>query len=623
MELAGPTVCKATAHPLQTILNHWKLVATIFPRSVTAETRDARAVGDEDQEMLHCAASQGMLSLVLELLADEKHSCDLADRFSRTPLHWAAEQGHRNVVLALLKAGACVDPRSQRRSTPIMLAASRGHVEVVRVLLNFRAGQSDCWSLNGHRRGIGHWRSTALHCAAAGGHVRVVEALLDAGFDRGQHDGAGLIPAEVSARQCHTTSPAITHLLLPSDMGGKLVHDYVNMTIQDVAMISGLVKGGAFLDWQDGTGDTPLHKAVHFDHIIISRVLLQAGADPNIRDCNGASPLHIAACTGHWEIVSDLLEAGADMEPLSVGGPSALHRAVVNNRANIVSLLLNAGASMEHCDGIRGQTPLSWACERCLAPIVRVLVEAGANVEARSLAGLTPLHWACRFNDAESVEVLLSAGADPSAVDQVAADAVASSSPGSGTMVSMPVAIDVIGLGYPFDCTDDSRRTSVTLAARRLDVVSVRRIETALKGAKQERSWRRRGWLIILSDRRASLEKLEARGEGWVVDRGGCAHIRSRCVERPQCADKVKYARHCDAQHPQDEWGDDGSLASKRSRNVDGLMIATGTSCQGDLTHAPTGSQDNMDVLLADLVGGLFRLAAVEEGLFRTVVMLI
>ena len=205
MELAGPTVVEAVAHPLRTLINHRKLVALRFPQSVTAAMRDAPAavVVEDQEETLHCTASQGMLSSVLALLADETFAVDMPDRFGRTPLHWAAEQGHRNVVLALLRAGAYVDCRSQRKATPIMLTASRGHVEVVRVLLQYGAGQSDCWPLKHHCHGIGHWRSTALHFAAAGGHVRVVKALLDAGFDRGQHDEAGLSPVEVSARVSH------------------------------------------------------------------------------------------------------------------------------------------------------------------------------------------------------------------------------------------------------------------------------------------------------------------------------------------------------------------------------------------------------------------------------------
>ncbi|CAM9228873.1 unnamed protein product, partial [Laminaria digitata] len=156
---------------------------------------------DDGDEILHCAASQGMLSSVIALLAEERPACDLSDRFGRTPLHWAAEQGYRNVTLALLRAGACVDPRSQCRATPIMLAASKGHAEVVIVLLRYRAGESDCRPLNRHPRYKGHLRSTALHCAAAGGHVRVVELLLGAGFNRAQRGAAGLTPAEVSARK--------------------------------------------------------------------------------------------------------------------------------------------------------------------------------------------------------------------------------------------------------------------------------------------------------------------------------------------------------------------------------------------------------------------------------------
>ncbi|CAM9622967.1 unnamed protein product, partial [Laminaria digitata] len=235
--------------------------------------------------MLHCAASQGMLSFVLALLraaADERSACDLPDRFGRTALHWAAEQGRRNVVQALLRAGACVDPRSRRTATPIMLAALKGHVEVVSMLVHYyRGGKSELGPLSRRRRGMGHSVSTALHYAAAGGHVRVVKILLGAGFDRGKLDAAGLTPAEVSARQLHSTSPTITQLLLPrSDMGGKLVHDYADKIVEDVATVSGLVKGGAFLDWQDGRGETPLFRAVNFDNGAILRVLLRAGADP-------------------------------------------------------------------------------------------------------------------------------------------------------------------------------------------------------------------------------------------------------------------------------------------------------------------------------------------------------
>lgn len=629
MQHVGPTVGKASTVPLQSMISHRKLVATTFPDHVTAEMRDHRGLAIEDQEeIFHCVASQGMLLYVLALLRDGVFSCDTPDRFGRTPLHWAAEQGHRNVVLVLLRAEACVDPRSQRSVTPIMLAASRGHEAVIEVLLQFRAGESDRSRLNHRRNGVDHWRSTALHCAAAGGHIRTVGALLEAGFDWGQQDEAGLTPAEVSARAPQPKSLTIPHPPLPSSMGGRLLHAYVSRVVEDVDIVSGLVHGGAYLDWQDKAGDTPLHRAAHFSHADIVSILLHAGADPNIRSHCGASPLHVAAFAGCCEVVADLLEAGADTGLQTVSGDSPLHTAVMHNRVAVVRLMLNARAPMEQRDAIHGQTALSWACRVCPAPMVRELVEAGANVESRSSAGLTPLHLACRFNNAEGVEVLLNAGADPGAVDKVAADAVAASSYNCGTIISMPVAIDVVGLGYFSYSMGDSRYPLdgdlVRLGAGRTNTVAVKRIELALRGAKQQRSWRRRGWLVVLANRRAAVGNLGVRGEQRAAHRSCCngptistsrfSRFVDPIVEHPPCAYQKAVTTEIVSLyplHPPKERSDGPIVTMKKRRNMDCVMTM------------PRGAPQNVADTLPDLVSALFGLAAVEVGLFRRVVLYI
>lgn len=109
----------------------------------------------------------------------------------------------------------------------------------------------------------------------------------------------------------------------------------------------------------------------------------------------------------------------------------------------------------------------------------------------------------------------------------------------------MLVAIDVIGLRYPLDRMEDSRRFSVTLATRRLDTVSVRRIELALKDAKQELSWRCRGWLVVLVNRWVAVGVPSVR-DGLVVAYRSCSsHFRQpviqllhvdTIVEQPPCA---------------------------------------------------------------------------------------
>lgn len=218
---------------------------TLTKKSPAVDERDrGYHIIKEDEELLHSAASQGLVDTMEALLAKENISCDLLDRCGRTALHWAAEEGHPGVVHALVGAGACIESRSRYNATPLMLAALEGHVDVVRLLLDARAGAPDR-HLDGMPRRCVQWRSTALHYAAAGGHLGVVSLLLRAGFDREQHDGAGLTPVEISARSSHS-SAAATRCLLPDDRGGALVHDYVNMATEDEEIIAVWRKVGHF-----------------------------------------------------------------------------------------------------------------------------------------------------------------------------------------------------------------------------------------------------------------------------------------------------------------------------------------------------------------------------------------
>jgi uncharacterized protein len=73
---------------------------------------------------------------------------------------------------------------------------------------------------------------------------------------------------------------------------------------------------------------------------------------------------------------------------------------------------------MSSADG-EGFTPLHFAAKQQHADAAAVLIEAGADVDARNRFGNTPL-WGALFNvrdgDGEVVRALLAAGADPDAV---------------------------------------------------------------------------------------------------------------------------------------------------------------------------------------------------------------
>lgn len=57
---------------------------------------------------------------------------------------------------------------------------------------------------------------------------------------------------------------------------------------------------------------TPLHCAVHYDHVNIALLLLEENASPHTIAKNGYTPLHIAARKNQMDIATTLLEYTAN-----------------------------------------------------------------------------------------------------------------------------------------------------------------------------------------------------------------------------------------------------------------------------------------------------------------------
>ncbi len=93
------------------------------------------------------------------------------------------------------------------------------------------------------------------------------------------------------------------------------------------------------------TGETPLHAALcksdSYSHDLVVKVLLAAGADPNATTKLGS-------------------ETGAFMRDARTKGETPLHRAAAFGSEESIQMLLEAGANVEAKDD-HGDTPLSWA----------------------------------------------------------------------------------------------------------------------------------------------------------------------------------------------------------------------------------------------------------------------
>jgi uncharacterized protein len=149
--------------------------------------------------------------------------------------------------------------------------------------------------------------------------------------------------------------------------------------------------------------------AYHGDVSAIRYLLSKGGS---IEPLGENFDLHGAAYHGHWQLCQFLLESGADASyVLAESGETPLHAALCKaNRPaydHVVRILLAAGADPNHAtrpsvetNGFmrdcrtRGETPLHRAAAFGSERSIQLLLDAGADREAKDMAGDSPLTWA-------------------------------------------------------------------------------------------------------------------------------------------------------------------------------------------------------------------------------------
>ncbi|GBG27421.1 ABC transporter B family member 11 [Hondaea fermentalgiana] len=105
----------------------------------------------------------------------------------------------------------------------------------------------------------------------------------------------------------------------------------------------------------------------------------------------GLSALHIATSV---EVCRLLVDHGVDVDIRGLNGQTPLHTATHNDNLDIIRYLLDAGADVNARTTYNGSTPLQWATAADNKRVVKVLVRAGADVCFCNFSGNTALHLA-------------------------------------------------------------------------------------------------------------------------------------------------------------------------------------------------------------------------------------
>ena len=407
---AGADVNAAEDHGVTPLARACENASAGMVERLLAAGADPNAAQASGLTPLMIAAQTGSLAVVRTLL---RHGADpnaSAVETGATALMWAMEESHPDIVRALVEGGAAVSVSTDKGFTPLMTAARQGNVELARILVAGGAGVNETGLDGTHalplsilygrydfarfllEQGADPDASMsgihALHAAAGG-----VGAWL-AHWDR-EHGGSGL--------RASFNNPGFGPSGRLPLVRALLAHGAdPNVRITTSAMIMnyiGYPTKGAFEPYACGTGDlrgaTPLWVAafgsngsigqIFGEYAVLNRsnssaeiiaTLLEAGADPSLTTDDGTTPLMAAAglgpatytpreprglrSAGGEEAVRVLLEAGADVHAVNEADFTALHGAAFRGLNEIVQLLVDNGADIDARD-FRGRTPFRLA----------------------------------------------------------------------------------------------------------------------------------------------------------------------------------------------------------------------------------------------------------------------
>ncbi|KAJ4416169.1 hypothetical protein N0V82_006929 [Gnomoniopsis sp. IMI 355080] len=428
----GPGIMVSTQRAFDPATSSWKVWTPVLERKLVETDRANTApllgefgdsVSDEESEHQSSVESDtGSSSTEDETLTEEaaytsevQGSMDLPVLSTyihlENPIYYASLLGLTEVVDWLADQGLEVNCVGGRFGCPLQAAAARGHTEVIARLLNRNAPINQTG-------GLFH---TALIAAAALSTPGTVGDLLDAEADVSLRDKEGLTALDHAASR---GAIEIVEVLL--EHGAECTAAAKRLACQaghrDILKL--LMDRGDPLDIvKDKRNISALDKAMLHSHIdvVIDVIETLPAAAISAQLCSGRTLLHHAVIYGALEVVQTLLQCKdntrrSDVNQVDSEGWSILQEACFQGYVEIVRALVLANANVAH-EGL-GMTPLSVSAVTGNCDIIRVLQEAGADIDQRTHGTVTALSAAVNAGTEAAVKLLLDLGASIVGIDE-------------------------------------------------------------------------------------------------------------------------------------------------------------------------------------------------------------
>lgn len=197
--------------------------------------------------------------------------------------------------------------------------------------------------------------------------------------------------------------------------------DAVMQAIEDGGLDINAVYAG------DDGRPTLLHIAAGFGKTDLLGRLIEAGADVHALDARGATPLFHAARYDHRAAAEQLyFDGGCALDSVNARGATVLHVAARYENASVLGALVGEEGAPLDVEDANGLTPLLCALTHSARTCAKLLIEAGADLNACLADGQSALHVASRRGMQAAVEALLARDAlELDAPDSMGATALA------------------------------------------------------------------------------------------------------------------------------------------------------------------------------------------------------
>ncbi|HBL98179.1 TPA: hypothetical protein DDZ86_00880 [Candidatus Dependentiae bacterium] len=394
---------------------------------------------------------------VVEIWSIFEHGIDpkMYDADGNTFLHLACQAGDFKIVTLLIAQGSDVSVKNKKQQTSVDLLGVQGSAkERAELCLSLFArnckdfkpqieqiikGGVDVKVKDSQKRSVLHW-------VCKYGYLDAIKMCMDHEADIHAKDSAGDTPFDFLEKNQRTElciwllktgkkSDEI-YTLLKYDIDVKMYDADENTLLHfacqrgNFELVNFLIEKGADVSAKNKNKQTPVEllgaqgSSTERTELCLSILarnckdfkpqveqLIKGGVDVNAKDAQGRSLLHWVCKSGYLDAIKVCLDVKADVDSTDFDNYTPLHLACAQENLKVVKILVEKGIAINAKTLLNGHTPLHDACHHGFADIVEFLLVNGASVNIQDKHDETPLHWACQSGCLNVVKVLIEKGA--------------------------------------------------------------------------------------------------------------------------------------------------------------------------------------------------------------------